>query len=272
MNTIINNKNISQFPNKAREKIYEYLNPEIKISMWLDKYDMVNILRQLTHTYGALFIVDIFDKYFPEDSHVLYKYFTQVKEKVNNRSIYYWNDKNVTRKDIRELVSKLLYRMDHYISNNEYSLINYKIAASYIYAHSYLSPDKNLNVPTPYDTDDEDIKELPTVTEGNCEECSMLYSVMDLYVINNVSIICKKCLDKFYEELEKKKAKERENNVVTSDDENTKEEYEKESDSDKDSEVKEYLTEEEKIEHQKQIRETEKRIEERIEQMKHLNF
>jgi len=210
MNTHLSNNFVGSLPTNVQNHVYNFIYPEVQVSIWLKKYDMVNIIRQLVHYYGCLFIIDTFNIYYPEDSEPFYQYFRRVKDKIDGKyPIYFWDDDIMTNKTTKELILKLLNKMDNKLISPSNIVNNYKLASSYIYAHKYLNPQDDLNVDTPYDTDDNeddyDDDEPLTVSKGRCEECTIIHPILELNVINNIHIVCHSCLNLFYEQQELQK-------------------------------------------------------------------
>jgi len=92
MNKLTNKMN--RLPIELKRYIYGYIYPDVKTHYFIHKYGLYNIIQQFIDSHPYLYADVIYksiEKYFPNYTQELYKYFILEYEKIGGRKIY-WHE------------------------------------------------------------------------------------------------------------------------------------------------------------------------------------
>lgn len=128
--------NIRNLDMNIKNNIYSYIYPDVRLCIWMKKYNMANILQEIIDTYmfGAIKIVEAFDRYFPNDSWDLYVHILSNKKwkEIKSSVHFLFDNKHINNK---QFISDVLDKMDKVLHNTNGIINSYKLAASYIFLH-----------------------------------------------------------------------------------------------------------------------------------------
>ncbi len=128
--------NINKLDDKIINNIYSYIYPDVRLCIWMKKYNMAKILQGIIDCYmfGAIKIAEAFDRYFPDHSWDLYVHILSNKkwEEIKTSVHFLFENKHI---DNRKFISDVLDKMDLVLHTPDGVIKSYKLAASYIFLH-----------------------------------------------------------------------------------------------------------------------------------------
>jgi|TARA_B110000093_G_scaffold52976_1_gene56934 hypothetical protein len=146
---------INKLPENVMNNIYDYIAPDYRLCVWMNKYNMKEILLGIIEHYmfGAIKIVELFDRYFPEDSWELYEYIINNRkwEDIKSGIHCLYEDSHI---DMDKFTNDVLRKMTKVLYYDNGIIPSYKVAASYIFLYQ-----NRLNLKEPCREDFQEIQD-----------------------------------------------------------------------------------------------------------------
>tara|TARA_B110000967_G_C18695362_1_gene465121 strand:+ start:40 stop:543 length:504 start_codon:yes stop_codon:yes gene_type:complete len=133
-------RNFSRLPPELQIYIYQYLQDDVKVYYWLDKYNWKEVFFELFKYYCETYIVEKFYQLCPcENKELLYDNFQYIIDKCYNSQgkrikIEFWEFSPVN--EYNNLHDDLSIAIEKYIKANENKKGIYKYMAECIYLHN----------------------------------------------------------------------------------------------------------------------------------------
>lgn len=127
---------IGRLPKNAIDNIYAYIAPDFRLCTWMKKYNMKSLLAAIIDNYmfGAIKIVEAFDRYFPDDSWDLYKHIINNKkwEDIKEGAHCLYEDTNMNEE---KFIADVMAKMDVVLYRPDGIHQSYLLAATYIFLY-----------------------------------------------------------------------------------------------------------------------------------------